>query len=440
LLDLNSQKSFYGFGPFRCHDCGTLSRAGKVIKIPPKEQKLLSLLLRNADQVVSHELIEREVWPRQHISYVSISRCVYSLRRILGGQREEYIETVPKRGYRFVKPVIRADAEAVAPADSRIGNISPLAYSHFIEGLALANRPDPASQERAVSLFEEANRIEKGFPVALGAIAECRAYQAMWGFISARETRRLVAQACQEALDADPLLVSARCVKGWAEGVLQCRFEAALQTVDAALEHDPTYAKGHVYRSWILRSAGRLEACVSAAQAAYQIDPHSLLIRHAVSWALFCARRVKEALRIEKAILKIDRNDVVAGSYAGIMSAYMGRRHDGVTLCRHAYEISNQNAAVATALSYALAQAGARDEARGLAADTLQRKRPYTLRPHLAMTFVSLGDPESAVRLLLEAHKAGCPWAPCALIDPRLGSLAADPRLACLRDPRPSEP
>jgi tetratricopeptide (TPR) repeat protein len=229
-------------------------------------------------------------------------------------------------------------------------------------------------------------------------------------------------------------------VKGWAEGALQRRFEVALETIDGALEHDPTYAKAHVYRSWILRSAGRVEACVSAAQAAYQIDPHSLLIRHAMSWALFCARRVKEALRIEKAILKIDRDDVVAGAYAGIYLAYMGRHQDGVATCRHAYELSNQNPAVATALSYALAEAGVRDEARSLAEVTMQRKRPYTLRPHLAMTYASLGDRESAVRLLLEAHKSGCPWAPCALIDPRLGLLASDPRLACLRDQRPSEP
>jgi len=435
---LNNQKPFYGFGPFHFHADGTLLRAGKVIKIPPKEEALLRLLLRNVDQVVSHEAIESEVWPHQSISPSSVARCVYSLRGILGGQREEYIETVAKRGYRFVKPVISAGGDVASPVLARMGNVSPLAYSHFIEGLAQANRPDPASQERAVALFEEANRVEKGFPIALGAIAECRAYQAMWGFISAPEAQRLLTQAYQEALDADPHLVSARCVKAWAEGALQRSYEVALQTIDGVLEHDPAYAKAHVYRSWILRSAGRVEECVAAAQAAYQIDPHSLLIRHALSWALFCAGRVKEALRIEKAILKIDRDDVVAGAYAGLMSAYMGRHQDGVTVCRHAYEISNRNPAVATALSYALAEAGAREEARGLAEDSVRKKRPYTLRPHLAMTFVSLGDSESAVRLLLEAHRTGCPWAPCALIDPRLGPVAADPRLACLRDRRPS--
>jgi len=437
---LNSQSPFYGFGPFRFHTGGTLLKAGKVIKIPPKEQALLSLLLRNADQVVSHEMIESEIWPRQSISPSSVSRCVYSLRGILGGQREEYIETIPKRGYRFVKPVISADGEVATPVFARMGNVSPLAYSHFIEGLAQANRPDPASQERAVALFQEANGIEKGFPTALGAIAECRAYQAVWGFKSAPEARRLVKQAYQAALSADPNLISALCVKSWAEGVLQRRFDVALRTIDVAIEQDPTYAKAQVYRSWIMRSAGRVQACISAARAAHQIDPHSLLIRHALSWSLFCARQVKEALGIENKILKIDPGDVVAGAYAGIISAYMGRHRDGVTLCRQAYEASNRNPAIAAALSYALAESGAHDEAHRLAEDTVQRKRPYTLRPHLAMTFVSLGDPESAVRLLLEAHKSGCPWAPCALIDPRLGPVAADPRLACLRDPRPSEP
>lgn len=216
---MNNQKTLYDFGPFRFHNSGTLLRAGKVVKIPPKEQALLDLLLRNADQVVSQETIENEVWPRQSVSYPSILRCVHSLREILGGKREEYIENIPKRGYRFVKPLICAEGELATPAFTRTGDFSPLAYSHFLEGLAQANRPNPASQERAVALFEEANRIEKGFPAALGAIAECRAYQALWGFISAPEARRLVTKAYQAALDADPHLVSALCVKAWAEGV-----------------------------------------------------------------------------------------------------------------------------------------------------------------------------------------------------------------------------
>ena len=58
---------------------------------------MLRLLLSLEGRVVSHQMIEDTLWPRQVVSYASMARCVYSLRKHLDAEGETYIQTI--RGY-----------------------------------------------------------------------------------------------------------------------------------------------------------------------------------------------------------------------------------------------------------------------------------------------------------------------------------------------------
>ena len=81
-------RNSYKFGSFEFSARGVLTRKGQVVKLPPKERALLELLIENAGSIVGQREIEHRIWPRQDVSYSSISRCVYSLRKILGGGRK----------------------------------------------------------------------------------------------------------------------------------------------------------------------------------------------------------------------------------------------------------------------------------------------------------------------------------------------------------------
>jgi DNA-binding winged helix-turn-helix (wHTH) protein/tetratricopeptide (TPR) repeat protein len=106
----------YEFGPFRL-DVGqrVLTRDGETVSVAPKASEILLLLLKNAGQLVTKEDLLKEVWPETFVEEANVTQNVYKLRQILSDERagSRYIETVPRRGYRFVAPVITVNGEGI---------------------------------------------------------------------------------------------------------------------------------------------------------------------------------------------------------------------------------------------------------------------------------------------------------------------------------------
>src|SRR5688500_891641 len=108
----------YRFGPFVL-DVGdrSLKREGAPIPLTPKTFDLLVALVESAGRLVEKDLLLRTVWPDVAVEDGNLTKGVFSLRQLLeeeGGPR--YIETVPKRGYRFVAIVARPEDTARGPA------------------------------------------------------------------------------------------------------------------------------------------------------------------------------------------------------------------------------------------------------------------------------------------------------------------------------------
>jgi DNA-binding winged helix-turn-helix (wHTH) protein/TolB-like protein/Flp pilus assembly protein TadD len=108
---MNGQtKNFYAFGPFRFDpEEHTLLRDCKPVPLPPRATETLSLLLQNAGHLVDKDKLMKEVWKDAFVEEGNVNKNIFILRKTLGqwdGGRE-YIETIPKRGYRFVVSVSR---------------------------------------------------------------------------------------------------------------------------------------------------------------------------------------------------------------------------------------------------------------------------------------------------------------------------------------------
>ena len=102
------QPTGYEFGPFRVDvHGGTVYRDDRRVMLPPKAVDILRLLLESPGQVVTRTDLLREVWPDVVVEEGNISKLVFQLREALAEVPEfaPAIETVPKRGYRFVAPV-----------------------------------------------------------------------------------------------------------------------------------------------------------------------------------------------------------------------------------------------------------------------------------------------------------------------------------------------
>src|SRR6516165_2568842 len=101
-------KHFYAFGPFRLDsEKRVLVRDGTPVPLAPKAAEALLVLVQSAGHLVDKDELMKRVWPDAFVEEGNLNKNIFFLRKVLGewdGGRE-YIETVPKRGYRFVAPV-----------------------------------------------------------------------------------------------------------------------------------------------------------------------------------------------------------------------------------------------------------------------------------------------------------------------------------------------
>src|SRR5262249_24579804 len=104
------------FGAFELHpNSGELRRHGDLVKLSPQPFKVLEALVRRGGEVVTREEIRERVWHAD--TFVDFDQglnfCIRQIREALGDDAEspQYIETLPRRGYRFVAPVESADME-----------------------------------------------------------------------------------------------------------------------------------------------------------------------------------------------------------------------------------------------------------------------------------------------------------------------------------------
>src|SRR6185369_10327045 len=102
--------SLFRFGVFEADsNGGTLTRSGARVKIQEQPFRLLLILLERPGEVVSREELQQRLWPEG--TYVdfdgSLNVLLKRLRATIGDDPENprFIETVPRRGYRFIAPV-----------------------------------------------------------------------------------------------------------------------------------------------------------------------------------------------------------------------------------------------------------------------------------------------------------------------------------------------
>ena len=96
------------FGPFVLNPGERLLlRDGRVVPLTPKAFDLLALLVANAGHLLSKEELIEKLWPGTFVEEANLAYNVSTIRKAFGdgSDTDRYIETVPRRGYRFVGPM-----------------------------------------------------------------------------------------------------------------------------------------------------------------------------------------------------------------------------------------------------------------------------------------------------------------------------------------------
>jgi DNA-binding winged helix-turn-helix (wHTH) protein len=89
-------------------------RGTEVLRLRPKSFAVLRHLVAQAGRVVPSDVLLQEVWPDTAVSDGVLKVCLHELRQALGdtAQAPQYIETVPRRGYRWIGPLAVAEQPA----------------------------------------------------------------------------------------------------------------------------------------------------------------------------------------------------------------------------------------------------------------------------------------------------------------------------------------
>jgi DNA-binding winged helix-turn-helix (wHTH) protein/TolB-like protein/Tfp pilus assembly protein PilF len=104
----------YAFGPFVLDGAERLLwRGDEVVALTPKVFETLFVLVENHGRVVTKNVLMETLWPDVFVEESSLTQNISLLRKALGnGQADQvYVETIPKRGYRFVAPVTEVKSE-----------------------------------------------------------------------------------------------------------------------------------------------------------------------------------------------------------------------------------------------------------------------------------------------------------------------------------------
>ena len=108
-------KHFYEFGQFRLDARDHLLLCdGEVVPLPPKTFDLLLALVESSGRVLTKEELMKQVWPDSFVEEANLSHHVFTLRKALGEDNNGgvFIETIPRRGYRFVAGVTEVQDES----------------------------------------------------------------------------------------------------------------------------------------------------------------------------------------------------------------------------------------------------------------------------------------------------------------------------------------
>ena len=146
-------RTVYRFGPYELDAAHRrLKRGRERLHVPSKQMDLLCFFAANPQRVISIDTIMEVVWRNQFVTPNSVAQVVKAARKTLGTQEDtrQYIETLPRHGYRFDIAVRTGKPKSALVAVDEL--LAP--HRVFIEGRALLETLDLREIARARDVFE----------------------------------------------------------------------------------------------------------------------------------------------------------------------------------------------------------------------------------------------------------------------------------------------
>lgn len=325
---------------------GELARDGCTIRLQKHPAQVLEALLASPAELVTREALISRLWPKGVVEFdTALNTAVHRLRTALGDPADSprYIETIPRRGYRFIGslddsvPVALPDAGRAArtaviespragryrwrtaavvlviglaiagtlasgPGSGTIADEAPAvadatkAQEAFERAEYFFQRRADGDLERARESFEEALAADPGLSRAHAGLASVYWIETVEGHVPPEQGLSRLRDAAERALALDPDLAEAH--------LRLANYRSALREFDKAREHAKIALSLEPDNSLVLAiaagfeaQAGRLDRAIEMQQKSVAAAPLSKVGRYNLAWLLFMAGRFEESER-----------------------------------------------------------------------------------------------------------------------------------------------
>jgi DNA-binding winged helix-turn-helix (wHTH) protein/Tfp pilus assembly protein PilF len=318
----------YRFGPFELDKrTGELRREGQRLPLPGRAFRALAVLLENAGEVVTREELKQRIWPSAvHVEFEpGLNNAIHRIRETLGEARYS-IETLPRRGYRFVGGVERIPAEEARLASRSFAvaalvvvgvfgillwglsrdSVDPRAREALLRGDYFLAQKTPEGVKKSLESFEAAVALAPRLAPAHAGLARAYHFLAALGVLDREEARRKTAESAARALELDPSCAPALAILAESRFRFSESRDGVQELFLRALELQPEVAETHQWYGNFLALEGRIAEGLREMERARSLDPLSLHINSDLAALFYAAGQREKALTQFERTLELD--------------------------------------------------------------------------------------------------------------------------------------
>lgn len=403
------------FGPFEADSTsGQLFKNGIPVKLRAQPFHILMMLLRTPGELVTRDALRTSLWSQS--TYVdfenglnsSISRLRLALDDV--AKTPVWIETVPKRGYRFIGQVPRPEAVAA-----------------YLKGHYVISPHTTESMRKSLAYFEQAIRLDPCYSLPYHGAALVFILRSMLDDLRPAEALPRAEEYLRQGLECPH--PSAMVYNTLAMlRTFQRRWTEAEQASRAALELEPGNPYVHMIRAQLSYCRGDLDDSIAQASKAVDVDPTNSRTHMHLVKALYYARQFDRCVQAGDAGL-----DVCPDPYIGFYTAFalleLGKPDQAMERVKRVNRPGSPLAVESAMRAFIAAKARHTDEARDVLS-ALKQARETSYVPAIAIAWLemALGHFAISIDWLLIAVQEQEPFLSSATVSPAYDPLRAHPR------------
>jgi TolB-like protein/Tfp pilus assembly protein PilF len=282
------------------------------------------------------------------------------------------------------------------------------AYNLFLKGRYYWNKWTPEEMQKAITCFEEAQKIEPDYAYPYVGLSNCYLVLGGMGYLEPKASLQKAKDYALRALEIDNTISETHFSLALVQLFYDWDWDKAYKSFQKAIEINPGSAEVHYTYAIYLSIVGRLTEALDETKKALTLDPLSLTIKSQLGYIYYYLHRYDEAIDQYNKILELDPNFRNALYDMGWVYISKGEVEKAIELVKEAQRLAGSNLKGVTVLGYAYAKMGMIEKAEECIQKLNKRKdlkMQANLNMDLAIIYLGLNDLDKVFHYLNLAYE-----------------------------------